>query len=168
MSQTGKEAPGLDAGPAGAGGSPDPAHMDGFRPLIRGQRHMVASGHYLATQAAFQILEAGGNAVDAGVAGGIALGVVHSQYVNVAGVAPIVMYLANERRVEVISGLGGWPQAITPDYFQRRHGDTFRRACFAPWSPRLRTPGSPRSSAMAPCASPTSRPPRSASREKAS
>ena len=83
---------------------------------------MVASGHYLATQAALQILEAGGNAVDAGVAGGIALGVVHSQYVNVAGVAPIVVYLADEGRVETISGLGGWPRAITPDYFQRRHG----------------------------------------------
>ena len=82
---------------------------------------MVASGHYLATQAAFQILEAGGNAVDAGVAGGIALGVVHSQYVNVAGVAPIVIYLAGERRVETISGLGGWPRAVAADYFQRHH-----------------------------------------------
>ena len=102
-------------------GSYDPAHMDGLRPLLRGHRHMVASGHYLATQAAFQVLEAGGNAVDAGVAGGIALGVVHSQYVNVAGVAPIVLYLAKERRVETISGLGGWPRAVTPDYFQRRH-----------------------------------------------
>ena len=106
---------------SGASGSYDPAHMDGLRPLLRGHRHMVASGHYLATQAAFNILEAGGNAVDAGVAGGIALGVVHSQYVNVAGVAPIVLYLAGERRVETISGLGGWPRAVTPDYFQRRH-----------------------------------------------
>ena len=119
-----KEAPAHDLTPerAGASGGPDPAHMDGLRPLIRGQRHMVASGHYLATQAAFQILEAGGNAVDAGVAGGIALGVVHSQYVNVAGVAPIVLYLADERRVETVSGLGGWPRALTPDYFQRHHG----------------------------------------------
>ena len=124
MSPPGKETPGAGAHPAGgsASGSPDPAHMDALRPLIRGQRHMVASGHYLATQAAFQILEAGGNAVDAGVAGGIALGVVHSQYVNVAGVAPIVVYLADENRVETISGLGGWPRAVTPDYFQRRHG----------------------------------------------
>ena len=101
---------------------PDPLHMDGYRPLIRGQRHMVASGHYLATQAALQILEAGGNAIDAGVAGGIALGVVHSQYVNVAGVAPIIVYLAAEHRVETISGLGGWPRAVTPDYFERRGG----------------------------------------------
>ena len=124
MNPPGKEALAHDSHPerTGASGSPDPAHMDGLRPLIRGQRHVVASGHYLATQAALQILEAGGNAVDAGVAGGIALGVVHSQYVNVAGVAPIVVYLAHERRVETISGLGGWPRAITPDYFQHRHG----------------------------------------------
>ena len=117
--------PGLDGRPDGSGNAksgPNPAHMDGFRPLLRGQRHMVVSGHYLATQAAFQILEAGGNAADAGVAGGLALGVVHSQYVNVAGVAPIMVWLARQRRVETISGLGGWPRAITADYFQRRHG----------------------------------------------
>ena len=56
----------------------DPAHMDGHRPLLRGQRHMAVAGHYLASQAALQILEAGGNAIDAGVAGGIVLGVVQS------------------------------------------------------------------------------------------
>ncbi len=123
MSTPGTESLGGSTPPAewNAGGSPDPAHMDALRPLIRGQRHMVASGHYLATLTAFQILEAGGNAADAGVAGGIVLGVVHSQYVNVAGVAPIVVYLAEEQRVETISGLGGWPRAVTPDYFQRHH-----------------------------------------------
>ena len=108
----------LDAGRPG----PDSAHMDGYRPLLRGRRHMVVSGHYLASQAAMQILEAGGNAIDAGVAGGIALGVVHSQYVNVAGVAPIVVYLAEQKRVETISGLGVWPRAATSDTFVREHG----------------------------------------------
>ena len=83
---------------------------------------MAVAGHYLAAQAALQILEAGGNAIDAGVAGGIALGVVQSQYVNVAGVAPIMVYLAAEKRVETISGLGPWPRAVTPDLFQRDHG----------------------------------------------
>ena len=42
------------------------------RPVIAGVNHMVSSGHYLAAMAAFEILEAGGNATDAGVAGGIA------------------------------------------------------------------------------------------------
>ena len=54
------------------GGGIDLAHMDGHRPLLRGQRHMAVAGHYLASQAALQILEAGGNAIDAGVAAGIA------------------------------------------------------------------------------------------------
>ena len=100
----------------------DPAIMDGYRPLLRGRRHMAVAGHYLAAQAALQILEAGGNAVDAGVAGGLVLSVVHSEYVNFAGVAPIMIYRAETRRVETISGLGTWPGAVTPDLFQREHG----------------------------------------------
>jgi len=42
------------------------------RPTIMGTRHMIASGHYLATLAGFEVLEAGGNAIDAGVCAGLA------------------------------------------------------------------------------------------------
>jgi len=49
-----------------------------YRPAITGTRHTIVAGHYLATSAGFQILEAGGNAVDAGCAAGIALGVLQS------------------------------------------------------------------------------------------
>ncbi|MBM9593159.1 gamma-glutamyltransferase family protein [Roseitranquillus sediminis] len=87
-----------------------------------GTRHMVAAGHYLATQAAFQILEAGGNAVDAGVAGGIALAVVQSEYVGFAGVAPIMIHHAESGRTITISGLGTWPAATDVDLFVREHG----------------------------------------------
>ncbi len=48
------------------------------QPMITARRHMCVAGHYLATEAGFAVLEAGGNAVDAGVAAGIALGVAHS------------------------------------------------------------------------------------------
>jgi len=37
---------------------------------------MVVTCHFLATVAAFRILERGGNAADAGVAGGLAVNVV--------------------------------------------------------------------------------------------
>ena len=47
--------------------------MATYRPTITGSRHMISAGHYHAAHAGFQILEAGGNAVDAGVAAGIAL-----------------------------------------------------------------------------------------------
>ncbi len=92
------------------------------RARIIGTRHMAAAGHYLAAQTAFQILEAGGNAVDAGVAGGIALGIVQSEYVNFAGVAPIMIYLEESREVVTISGLGNWPKAASLAVFQEDYG----------------------------------------------
>ena len=38
-----------------------------------GVTHMVSAGHYLASAAGYRILEEGGNAIDAGVASGIAM-----------------------------------------------------------------------------------------------
>jgi len=96
--------------------------IESLRPVVMGTRHMAVAGHYLAAHAAFAILEAGGNAIDAGVAGGIALGVLQSDLVNVAGVAPIMIYVAKTREVLTISGLGTWPRAITPDYFAKDRG----------------------------------------------
>ena len=96
--------------------------LPSLRPVVMGTGHMVVAGHYLAAQAGMQILEAGGNAVDAGVAAGIALGVLQSDMVSVAGVAPIILYLADQREVVTISGLGVWPQAVSVDLFRREHG----------------------------------------------
>src|SRR5438270_3890040 len=98
------------------------SHNTAHRPAIAVTRHAFAAGHYLATTAGFDILQAGGNAVDAGVAAGIALGVVQSDLVNVAGVAPILIYLADKREVVTIAGLGPWPRALDPELFQREHG----------------------------------------------
>ena len=96
--------------------------MRAHRPTIMGTRHMIAATQYLAAEAGFKILEAGGNAIDAGVAGGIALGVVQPEFVNVAGVAPIIIYSAAENRLVTIPGLGPWPKALDPNYFMKNHG----------------------------------------------
>src|SRR6202140_2616871 len=98
------------------------AHHNAPRPPIPVPRHAIAAGHYLASTAGFDILQAGGNAIDAGVAAGIALGVLQSDLVNVAGVAPILIYLAERREVVTIAGLGPWPKALDPELFQREHG----------------------------------------------
>jgi gamma-glutamyltranspeptidase/glutathione hydrolase len=87
-----------------------------------GLRYAVAAGHPLAALAALRILEAGGNAVDAGVAGGICLAVVHPDIVSFAGVAPILFYDAARREVVTISGLGSWPRAASLEWFQTRCG----------------------------------------------
>ena len=88
-----------------------------LQPTIHGTRYMVSAGHFLATQAGFDILEAGGNAVDAGVAAGMALGIVHSDMVQFAGVAPIMIYLKERDEVLTISGLGWWPKAASINHF---------------------------------------------------
>ncbi|WP_332692636.1 ribulose-phosphate 3-epimerase [Devosia sp.] len=88
---------------------------------IMGTRHVISAGHYLATHAGFEVLEAGGNAIDAGVAAGIAIGVLQTEKVNFGGVAPQIIYTAKDRKVHCIDGLGVWPRAVTPDYFMKKH-----------------------------------------------
>jgi gamma-glutamyltranspeptidase / glutathione hydrolase len=92
------------------------------RPTIAVTQHAISAGHYLAATAGFDILQAGGNAIDAGCATGIALGVLQSDLVDVAGVAPIMIYLADKQEVVTIAGLGPWPKALDPELFLREHG----------------------------------------------
>lgn len=95
--------------------------MSSTRPTIQGNTHMVSAGHPLAAQAGFAILEAGGNAVDAGVASAMTLGVVQSDLVNFAGVAPIMIRQPDTGEVVTISGLGRWPRAADIDHLVREH-----------------------------------------------
>lgn len=88
-----------------------------------GSRHAISTGHYLATAAGAAMLEAGGNAVDAGCCAGMALAVLHADEVNFAGVAPIMIRTA-EGETLTIDGLGTWPAAIAADLFMREHAET--------------------------------------------
>lgn len=92
------------------------------RMTIMGTKHVISAGHYLAAHAGFEVLEAGGNAIDAGVAAGIAIDILQTDKVNFGGVAPQIVYRAKDRKMTCIDGLGVWPMGITPDYFEKRHG----------------------------------------------
>jgi gamma-glutamyltranspeptidase/glutathione hydrolase len=92
------------------------------RPCVMGATHPVAAGHYMSAQAGLQMLEAGGNAIDAGVAAGIATGVLEGIHVRIGGVAPILIWLAERGEAVTISGLGCWPKKASAEYFQKHHG----------------------------------------------
>lgn len=62
--------------------------MPSHRPVFMATEHAVSAGHYLATAAGFEVLNQGGNAIDAGVAAGLAIGVVQSDFVNIAASHP--------------------------------------------------------------------------------
>lgn len=95
--------------------------MRSFRPMVQGTNGAVVACHAAAAMAGLDILKMGGNAIDAGVAVGLALNVVHIDDCNFLGVAPTVMYLADRKEVTTIDGLGVWPKAASLEYFQRNH-----------------------------------------------
>jgi gamma-glutamyltranspeptidase/glutathione hydrolase len=96
--------------------------VDGDRPLVMGTRAMVVTGHPLATRAAARVLACGGNAVDAGVAAGLTLGVVHPDMVSISGVAPILIHM-KQSQPTTISGLGRWPRTAALDWYRERFGE---------------------------------------------
>jgi len=97
-----------------------PPHTPTATAQVIGARWAVAAGHPLAAEAAARVLSAGGNAVDAGVAAGLCLGVVHPDMVSVAGVAPILVHMARANETWQVSGVGPYPRASTLEYFRRR------------------------------------------------
>ena len=96
--------------------------MTSYRPLMQGVNGMVAASHPAAAMAGLEILKKGGNAIDAGVAVGLALNVVHVDDCSFLGVAPTVIYLADQKEVVTVDGLGVWPKAASVEYFHKHHG----------------------------------------------
>lgn len=85
------------------------------RPTIRSTKGAVSTGHYLATQAGSRILNQGGNAIDAGVAAGLCLNVVHNDMCSLSGVAPIILYNSSKRKVFSLAGVGVYGEHTNVD-----------------------------------------------------
>ncbi|WP_419861886.1 gamma-glutamyltransferase family protein [Candidatus Palauibacter sp.] len=95
----------------------DADNVEAMRPRIMGTHGVISSGHYLATQAGYDVLRAGGNAFDAGVTAGMALKALKMDYAGWTGVAPLILYSAAEHRVITRVGAGTSPALATLDHF---------------------------------------------------
>jgi len=78
---------------------------------------VVATMYPQATEAGIEMLRRGGNAVDAAVAAGLAVGVVEPFNSGLGGIAVLVHHEAATGRTHVIDGTGTLPAAIRPDQF---------------------------------------------------
>jgi gamma-glutamyltranspeptidase/glutathione hydrolase len=107
--------------PRGPSVFPTPESM---RPTLRGTHGLVVAGNPLASQVAAAVLEAGGNAIDAGVSGSLALTVVQPDMCSLGGIAPILFRRAGEHVVHSVAGVGTWSSTASIAAFRARHGDT--------------------------------------------
>ncbi len=99
------------------------------RPTLVGDHWMAVTGHPLTVQVAARVLEAGGNAVDAGVAAGLATNVVQVDMCNVGGIAPILVRPAESSQVMSVAGVGRWSSTATPEAYAGRFGSTMAPGC---------------------------------------
>lgn len=88
-----------------------------FRPTIMGTHGMVASEHYLSALIGVQILQRGGNAVDAAVAATFAEGVINPHMHTLGGEVPMLIYMADRQQVSAVNGNTAAPQAATIQWY---------------------------------------------------
>jgi gamma-glutamyltranspeptidase/glutathione hydrolase len=114
------------------------SRLDATRATVQSKRGVVSSGHLFASLVGLDILRKGGNAIDAGVATGICINVVHHDMTCFAGVAPMAFYLAETNEVKTIAGLGRWPKAASLEYFWEHQDGLYEEGikhCVVPAAP---------------------------------
>lgn len=98
------------------GGAADPD----IRPEVGGLHGAVASDHPLATAAGYEVLRAGGNAVDAAVTMAGVLAVVRPHMNGVGGDAFALFYDGDTRRITALNSSGPAAAAATPELYAFR------------------------------------------------
>src|ERR1700688_2174127 len=87
------------------------------RSEVMAQHGMVATSQPLAAQAGLQILQHGGNAIDAAVATAAMLNVMEPMMVGMGGDLFAVIYIAKERKIYVLNASGMAPTGATLERF---------------------------------------------------
>ncbi|MDA8196676.1 MAG: gamma-glutamyltransferase family protein [Actinomycetota bacterium] len=85
------------------------------RPELSGNFGMASATHWLAAGTAMAMLDRGGNAFDAAVAGGLVLQVVEPHLNGPGGDVPIIFYQSSTSQVKVICGQGPLPARANID-----------------------------------------------------
>ncbi len=91
-----------------------------FEQPTLGTRGMVATAHYLATQAGLHILRQGGNAIDAAIAANTVMTVVYPSTCSAGGDLFILFWEAKTQQLHALNASGRAPKGLTPELFTTR------------------------------------------------
>ncbi len=90
--------------------------------LVKAKNYMVTAANPIATQAGADVLEQGGNAIDAMVAVQLMLGLVEPQSSGIGGGAFLVYWDSDRQKLTTFDGRETAPLAATPQLFQDDKG----------------------------------------------
>ena len=93
------------------------------RPTTMARSGMVVTPHYLASQAGIDVLQRGGNAIEAAVAAAATVAVVYPQANSIGGDNFWLIYDAKEGRISAINASGRAGSLATADYYSSRGFD---------------------------------------------
>ncbi len=102
----------------------------GTRPYVMGSRGVVVSGHHQASDAGLDMLKAGGNAIDAGVATVFAQAVTEYDRFGIGGEVPILIYSAEAGQVIAVNGQGQAPRKATIEWYSSKGIEAIPGDCF--------------------------------------
>ncbi|HET6936411.1 MAG TPA: gamma-glutamyltransferase [Candidatus Angelobacter sp.] len=89
------------------------------RSMVITDRGIVATSHYLASQAGAEILARGGSAIDAAIAANAVLGVTEPMMNGMGGDLFLLYWDSKERKLYGLNASGWAPQKLTPEYLAR-------------------------------------------------
>lgn len=90
------------------------------RSMVVSRNGIVAAESPLAAQAGVQILEHGGNAVDAAIAANAVMGVVAPMMNGIGGDLFVMVYDAKANKLYGLNASGWAPKALTPEYLRKQ------------------------------------------------
>src|SRR5579864_1862304 len=102
----------------------DVAPRQTMKQLVRGADYAAASMAPLATLTAEHMLQAGGNAFDAIVAGQAVLGLVQPSANGLGSDAQLLVYDAKQKKVFSLNAEGTAPKLATIEWYKAHHGGT--------------------------------------------
>jgi gamma-glutamyltranspeptidase / glutathione hydrolase len=112
----------LSAWAQSASPAPEPATGRVEHPPVMAEKFMVAAAHPLAASTGYDVLKAGGSAMDAAVAVQMVLNVVEPQSSGIGGGAFMLYWDAKAGKLSAFDGRETAPAAARPDYFLKPDG----------------------------------------------